>query len=216
MHVIDHILYSSAALIALTNPLAEFPFFLAATDGASPAQRRRAAAKVAIGVFGVLTVAAIAGARILDLFDLSFAAFRVAGGLVVILAGLEMLRGAGTGITSVRDAPGEVEDSLWVPLVMPLIAGPASITAAITLALGETARPAGLPIGTLAAVAVSSLVVLVLLLGAGSLSERMNRRVIRIFERFSGLILIAIGFQMGLGGIQEFFLGGVPSAMSAR
>jgi multiple antibiotic resistance protein len=214
--MLDQILYSTAALIALTNPLAELPFFLAATDGSSAAERRRAAVKVAVGVFGVLAVAAIAGGRILELFDLSFAAFRAAGGLVVILAGLEMLRGTGTGITSVRDAPGEIEDHLWVPLVMPLIAGPASITAAITLALGEPVRPAGIPVGTLAGVAVSSLVVLALLLGAGSLSERLHRRVIRVFERFSGLILVAVGFQMGLSGIQEFFVGGVPSMLSPQ
>ena len=211
--MIDHFLYSSAALIALTNPLAELPFFLAATTGSSAAERRRAAVKVAVGVLGVLVVAAIAGARILALFNVSFAAFRAAGGLVVILAGLEMLRGTGTGLTSVRDKPGEVEDHLWVPLVMPLIAGPAAITAAITLALGETERLAGLPVATLTAVALSSLVVLILLLGAGSLSERMHPRVIRVFERFFGLILMAVGFQMGLGGIQEFFLGAAPSVL---
>ena len=164
----------------------------------------------------MLVVAAIAGARILGLFNVSFAAFQAAGGLVVILAGLEMLRGTGTGLTSVRDAPGDVEDHLWVPLVMPLIAGPAAITAAITLALGETERLAGLPMATLIAVAVSSLVVLILLLGAGSLSERMHPRVIRVFERFFGLILIAVGFQMGLGGIQEFFFGAVPSVLPGQ
>lgn len=208
--MLDQILLSTATLVALTNPLAEFPFFLAATAGASAAKRRQAAVKVAVGVFAVLTVAAIAGARILDLFNVSFAAFRAAGGLVVILAGLEMLRGRGTGLTSVSDAPGDIEDHLWVPLVMPLIAGPASITAAITLALGEPTRPAGFPVGTLAAVAVSSLVVLVLLLGAGWFSERMHRRVIRVFERFFGLILVAVGFQMGLSGVQDFFLDGGP------
>jgi multiple antibiotic resistance protein len=213
--MLDQILYSTAALVALTNPLAEFPFFLAATAGISPAKRRQAAAKVAFGVCAVLAVSAIAGARILELFNVSFAAFRAAGGLVVILAGLEMLRGSGTGLTSVSDAPGDIEDHLWVPLVMPLIAGPASITATITLALGEPGQ-LGLPVGTLAAVAVSSVVVLVLLLGAGSLSERMHRRVIRVFERFFGLILIAVGFQMGLSGIQEFFLGAAPGVLSPR
>ena len=66
--MIDHILYSSAALIALTNPLAELPFFLAATAGSTPLKRRQAAAKVAVGVLGVLVVAAIAGTGILALF----------------------------------------------------------------------------------------------------------------------------------------------------
>lgn len=200
--MIDQILYASAALIALTNPLAELPFFLAATEGFGSAQRRRAALKVTIGVIIVLGIAAVGGARILDLFDVSFGAFRAAGGLVIILAGLEMLRGSGSGITSVQQGPGEADDHLWVPLVMPLLAGPAAITATITLALEETGA---VPVGTLVAVLVSALAVLMILLAASTLSTAISRRGIRIFERFSGMILIAIGFQMGLSGIQEFF-----------
>ena len=205
LRVTEQILYASIALIALTNPLAELPFFFAATDGFSRAEMRRASVKVAFGVLIVLGVAAIGGARILALLDVSFAAFRTAGGIVVILASLEMLRGAGFGITGVHRGPGETEDHLWVPLVMPLIAGPASITAAITLALDEPGVLIGFPVATLTAVVVASVVVLLVLLAATFLSDRLSRRTVRIFERFSGLILLAIACQMVLGGIQEFF-----------
>jgi multiple antibiotic resistance protein len=198
-------MYGSVALIALTNPLAEMPFFMTATDGLTPYRRRIAAVKVAIGVAVVLAISAVAGTRILDLFDVSFAAFRTAGGLVIILAGLEMLRGTGSGLTSVSSSPGDEEDHLWVPLVMPLLAGPASITATITLALEETTREAVVPAGTLIAVVVAAAAVLVILLATATLTSSLSRRGIRIFERFSGLILIAIGFQMGLSGIQQFF-----------
>lgn len=195
-------MYGSVALLALTNPLAEMPFFLTATDGLTPYQRRIAAVKVAIGVAIVLGVSAVSGTRILELFHVSFEAFRAAGGLVIVLAGLEMLRGNGSGLTSVSTGPGDEEDHLWVPLVMPLLAGPAAITATITLALEETT--AVLPVGTLAAVFVSAAAVLVMLLATATLTSSLSRRVIRIFERFSGMILVAIGFQMGLSGIQQF------------
>ncbi|WP_420633033.1 MarC family protein [Candidatus Palauibacter sp.] len=204
--MIDQMLYGCIALIALTNPLAELPFFFAATDGFSRAELRRAAVKVAFGVLIVLSVSAVAGARILGLFDVSFAAFRAAGGLVIILAALEMLRGAGFGITGVRRAPGETEDHLWVPLVMPLIAGPAAITAVITLALEEPGVLIVVPVATLIAVFVAAVGVLAVLLAASFLSNALSRRAVRIFERFSGLILLAIGCQMALGGIQEFFM----------
>ncbi len=204
--MLDQILYGSVALIALTNPLAEMPFFLTATEELTPYGRRIAAVKVAIGVAVVLVVSALGGTRILDLFDVSFAAFRTAGGLVIILAGLEMLRGNGSGLTSVSSSPGDEEDHLWVPLVMPLLAGPASITATITLALEETAGEVLIPAGTLVAVLVAAAAVLVILMATATLTSALSRRAIRIFERFSGLILIAIGFQMGLSGIQQFFL----------
>jgi small neutral amino acid transporter SnatA (MarC family) len=48
--------------------------------------------------------------------------------------------------------------------------------------------------------------VLLILLATATLTSALSRRAIRIFERFSGLILIAIGFQMGLSGIHEFWL----------
>lgn len=204
--MIDQVFYASVALIALTNPLAELPFFLAATNEFTPKRRRQAALKVTIGVLIVLGVSAVAGSRILDLFGVSFAAFRAAGGLVIILAGLEMLRGTGSGLTSVRDAPGDEEDHLWVPLVMPLIAGPASITATITLSLEETAGTLVVPIGTLIAIIVAGVGVLLILLAAATLSHTLSRRAVRIFERFSGLILIAVGFQMGMSGVQQFFV----------
>lgn len=205
--MIDQVFYASVALIALTNPLAELPFFLAATNEFTPKRRRQAALKVTIGVLIVLGVSAVAGSRILDVFGVSFPAFRAAGGLVIILAGLEMLRGTGSGLTSVKDAPSEAEDHLWVPLVMPLIAGPASITATITLSLEETAGELVVPIGTLIAIIVAGVGVLLILLAAATLSHALSRRAVRIFERFSGLILIAVGFQMGMSGVQQFFQG---------
>ena len=206
--VLDQILYGSAALIALTNPLAEMPFFMGATTGFSAGRRHQAAVKVAIGVAIVLIVSAVAGTRILDLFDISFAAFRAAGGLVIILAGLEMLRGTGSGLTSVRRDVSEAEDHLWVPLVMPLLAGPASITATITLALEETSGELAVPVGTIVAILVAAFAVLVILLAAATLTSALSRRAVRIFERFSGLILVAVGFQIGLSGIQQFFSAG--------
>ena len=195
--VIDQILYASIALIALTNPLAELPFFFAATDGFSRAELRRAAVKGRVRRPHRAQRLGGRRARILGLFDVSFAAFRTAGGLVIILAALEMLRGAGFGITGVRRAPGETEDHLWVPLVMPLIAGPASITAVITLALDEPGVLIGVPVATLIAVVVASVGVLAVLLAASILSNALSRRAVRIFERFSGLILLAIGWPDG-------------------
>ncbi len=46
---------------------------------------------------------------------------------------------------------------------------------------------------------------MVILLAASTLSSALSRRAIRVFERFSGMILVAIGFQMGMSGVQEFF-----------
>lgn len=206
--MLQHILYSTAALVALTAPIAELPIFLSVTAGQTAGQRRLSSVKVAVGTLVVLGVSALVGSSLLEVVGVSLAAFRSAGGLVVVIVGLEMLHGGSSMLGESSDVSG-ADDALWVPLVMPLIAGPAAITAAITLSIRETSLNEGLvPFGTVMAVAIASLVVLLVLLFSRPVFRLIGIRAARIVERFFGLILVAIGFQMGFTGIREFFLGG--------
>lgn len=205
--MMQHILYSTAALLALTAPFVELPIFLSVTAGQSTGQRRLSSVKVGLGTLVVLGVSTLVGSNLLELVGVSLPAFRAAGGLVVVIVGLEMLHGGSAMLG--EDSVDGTDDALWVPIVMPLIAGPAAITAAITLAIRETSMNGStVPVGTLTAVAIASLVVLVTLLFSQGASRLIGIRAARIVERFFGLICVAIGFQMGFTGIQQFFLGG--------
>lgn len=206
--MLQHILYSTAALLALTAPFVELPIFLSVTAGQSAGQRRLSSVKVGLGTLVVLGVSTLVGSNLLELVGVSLPAFRAAGGLVVVIVGLEMLHGGSSMLGEQGSVDGD-PDALWVPIVMPLIAGPAAITAAITLAIRETSMNGStVPVGTLTAVAIASLVVLVTLLFSQGASRLIGVRAARIVERFFGLICVAIGFQMGFTGIQQFFLGG--------
>jgi multiple antibiotic resistance protein len=204
--MLNHIVYSSVALIALMVPLIELPIFVSVIQAQSPPRAGQAAVKVAVGSLVVLGVAAVAGTRMLEIVGVSFPAFRAAGGLVLILIGLQMLQGGTSSVLTDHGDQPDPEDQLWVPLVMPLTAGPAAITTVITLSIREEAW-IGLPVGTLVAVGIATALVLVVLLFAVPLSKVLPPRVARVSERFFGLILTAIGFQIGLTGIQQFFSG---------
>jgi multiple antibiotic resistance protein len=206
--MLEHTLYSSIALIALMAPLGELAIFLSIMEGQSARQARRAAFKVAIGSYAVLVVTLFAGTRILELFGVSLPAFRAAGGLILIVIGLQMLQGLASPVLLDPRQQAEPEDRLWVPLVMPLIAGPAAMITVISLAVRETANASVYPMGTFVALTVATTVVLLILLFAVPLQRAVRPRLARLFERFFGLILVAIGFQMGLTGIREFFVGG--------
>ncbi len=206
MIVLDHIVYASATLVALMAPIGELPVFLSIMSGRSPAEHRRGAVTVAFGSLIVLAVAALLGRQLLDWFSVSLPAFRAAGGLVLILVGLELLQGKFSPVLGKWKS--DPEDHLWVPMIMPLTAGPAAITTAITLSIAEPGRPVGVPVGTLIAIFIANLVVLVTLLLASPISRAIRPRVARVLERFFGLILVAVGFEMGLGGIQQFFTAG--------
>jgi multiple antibiotic resistance protein len=208
--MLEHFLYAFVTLTALMAPVAELPVFLGIVAGQSPREVRASALRVAAGALAILVVAAMAGHLILNVFGVSLAAFRAAGGTVLILVGLEMLKGSPSAVTTDHGSAADPGDRLWMPMVMPLTAGPAAITTAITLAIRERESASFLPTGTLLAVAAATLVVLVLLLASGVISRVLSSRSARLFERFLGLILVAVGFQMGMTGALEFFVATYP------
>ena len=192
-------------MLAIANPVGSAPLFLLFVDGLSRAEKRRAAGLASVAVLAILGVSALAGRTVLGLFGLQIASFQAAGGLVIALMGLEMLRGEPTRLHT--EAPGDEDpsDRILVPFAMPLVAGPGAITTVITLAVTESAG--ALPLEALVASAVTALVLWVMLLLVIAQERLITPRVRRLFTRFMGLILLAIGFQLGLYGIKSFFAG---------
>lgn len=205
--MLEHILYSSFALVALTAPLAELPIFLSIVEGRSAAEIRAAAFKVALGALIILGCAAIGGAKALLLIGVSMSAFKAAAGFVLAVIGMQMLSGKIALEISHSVDVTRRDDQLWVPFLMPLTAGPAPIGAAITLSFREDAHLMGFPAGTLIAICAATLVILLILVLAVPIQQVMRPQVARIAERFFGVLLVAIGFEMGLTGVREFFLG---------
>ncbi|MBT8396421.1 MAG: MarC family protein [Gemmatimonadetes bacterium] len=210
----DHFLYAFVTLIALMAPVAELPVFLGIVEGQTAREIRASAMQVAFGSFVILGTAAVAGQLILLVFGVSLPAFRAAGGAVLIVIGLEMLKGTTSALMSDSRATPDPQDRLWMPMIMPLTAGPAAITTAITLAIREKGGASILPTATVLAIGASTLVVLVLLLASGPISKILSARSARLSERFLGLILTAVGFQMGMTGILEFFFATQPQMVS--
>src|SRR5215475_5554678 len=136
-------LQSLIALLAIANPIGAAPVFLEIVQGFTPEQKRAAALRASLAVFTILAVASVAGHAILSLFGISLPAFRAAGGLVIVLMGLEMLRGEATRVQQDPGDPEAAEGEILVPFAMPLVAGPGAITTVITLAVAY--RTSGFP-----------------------------------------------------------------------
>jgi multiple antibiotic resistance protein len=205
-------LQATIALIAIANPFAALPVFLSLVMTDDQAAQRAAAHRVALAVFAILAGAVLVGRFVLELFGISFAAFRVGGGLVVVLTGLDMLRRQDPTPHDALAAASNPADQLIVPMAMPLIAGPGTIITAMTMA----ARTTGgwVPWMVLIAVAVVAAVVWLVLALAGVVQRRIGTRGEAIVVRFMGLVLVAVGAQLVLGGIGEFFVmtGAGPAA----
>lgn len=203
--MIEQFVYAFGTMTALVLPLAELPIFLEIMRGRSSRELARGAFTVAGGAFTILAIATVAGQEILLVFGVGFPAFRAAGGLVLVVVGLEMLKGQSSAVTLDSRAGDEPGDRLWMPLIMPLTAGPAAITAAVALSIRERASGELFPVGTLVAVSAACVLIYLTLRTARLIETRVSTRATRLAERFLGLILISVGFQMGMTGIGEFY-----------
>jgi len=205
MLFLQTVLFAALPLIAMTNPVAEVPLFLGLVADRDTRGRHRAALNVSIGVWLILVIAAVSGLKLLSLLGIEVSAFRAAGGLLLVVMGLEMLQGREPESHGAQRDSDEDGDALWVPLVMPLLAGPGAIVTTVTLAVREVYFVWWIPVATIVAISMTVLVVYVVLTLAGFVAAHLHGRGTRILTRFSGLILVAIGFQMGFTGIEEFF-----------
>lgn len=202
------------ALFALIDPLGNVPVFAAATAGAQPRQRAQIAVYVALFVLGFTTFFYFTGVALLEFFGISLPAFRIAGGVILFLMGLQMARDDFTAtFAEAADAP-EVGaggrsyarrrfERLIVPFAMPLLIGPGAISTVIIYA--SQARAFGLTgaaigVGVIAAVSACTLLAF---LATPLISRLLGRIGLTIVVRVLGLILCAMAVQFILGGIAE-------------
>jgi len=206
-------LVALSALFFVVDPIAAIPFFLAITRGDSIAVRRRAAFRASVTAFLVLAFFAVAGTAILSWLGVTLPAFKVAGGIVLLLIALDMVRTqpSRARITDVEVAAGaEKDDPAIVPLAMPLLAGPGSIATAIVLMSRVHERNAFHAAPVIAAIAATCAVTYLILAGAAHTERVLGRNVMSIAERTAGLLLVAIGVQFILDGLGQALPGWLP------
>ncbi len=204
--VTSSFLVALSALFFVVDPIAAVPFFLAVTRGDTVATRRNAALRASVTAFVVLAFFALAGASILSWLGVTLAAFKVAGGVVLLLIALDMIRTqpSKARITDVEVAAGaEKDDPAIVPLAMPLLAGPGSIATAIVLMsrTHDHGRWQALPV--LLAIAVTCFATWLILSGAARTERVLGRSALAIVERAAGLLLVAVAIQFMMDGVGE-------------
>lgn len=189
-------LVSISAVFFVVDPIGVVPIFLAITGSDSPQKRRATALRACLVACSLLLFFALFGGVIFKIFGVSLGAFRVAGGLLLLITALDMLnaRPAGTRTSPSETEEGaEKDDVALVPMAIPLLAGPGAIaTVMVLMSKGE---------GTISAVPVLLAIVLtfaasyLILAGASFVQRVLGRSGVAILERVMGLILAAIAVQ---------------------
>lgn len=200
-----------SSIFFLVDPFAAIPSFLAITESADPARRTRMARKGALTCFIVLTCFAVGGQLIFKMFGITLPAFEVAGGLILLLIGLDMLearRSPTQETTGDTEEAAAKEDAGIVPLGIPMLAGPGAISSVMVL-VGQVPSLWHWEMGAiLGSITVTSLVSYWVLAGAGRVRQVMGETGIRILVRIMGLLLVALAMQFFVNGITD--LGIIP------
>lgn len=199
---------SFVTLFVIIDPIGLTPLFVALTQGMSVKQRRAIAIRATLVSAGILALFALFGEALLGFIGISMAAFKIAGGILLLLTALDMLF---QRRTKRREDTAEEDDDLddpsVFPLAIPLIAGPGSIATVILLA---GAHPGFSGLGLSLAVMVLVLLVTFIFFEAATPLERLlGKTGINVVSRLLGMLLAALAVQFMLNGLQDFGLLGI-------
>jgi len=194
-------------LTAVVDPFLAVPFFLAFTTGRNAVERERLARVIASTVFIVLALATFFGEPLLRTIGASLSAFRIAGGLVLLLMALAMLNAQAGGV---RQSEAEAREFQTgdvrgiVPLAFPLLAGPGAISTSIIAAeRGGIVQQFIVVVG----IAVVCLISWVVLRNAHLIAARLSLTGMNVATRILGLLLAAMAVQFMAEGLKELLPG---------
>ena len=201
------------ALFALVDPIGNIPIFAAATAGASMRQRLSVAGLICLFVAAFLTFFFFTGLSLLQFFGISLAAFRIAGGILLLLLGLDMTREDFLKSFTDSDAAQDAMDvrgyarrrfqRLVVPFAIPLMIGPGAISAIIINAGEAQKLGAAGTASSLIAMVAACLVTFLCFAATGPISRILGDVGMAIVVRVLGLILCALAIQFIIAGLGE-------------
>lgn len=193
----DAFLTAFITMAVLMDPLGNVPTFLALSSNRDAKGRARAATQAVLVAFVLILAFALAGRAVLDYLDVSIPALSVAGGLLLALIALEMLRGH-------YDDPDVSErgNIALVPLGTPLIAGPGAIAATMVLIERNTSFADRVGVGF--GIAAALIVVWIVLRLAAPIGSRVSESIIHLLSRIMGLLLAAVAVELVFTGSRDW------------
>ena len=209
----DFVLGSLAALFPVMDPIGSVPIFLVLTAGVPESLRRSYAKRIAINVILMLIGFLLVGGGILRFFGISLEVVRIAGGIVVFHAAWHTMN-AESKMSELDNEnatvrAGHHKDISFMPMTIPLLAGPGSIAVALGLS-AEASRgaKAAETVGNLAAVAVAialiGAIIYIALRSSTLLLKWLGASGIQALSRMLGLFVMAIGVQLILSGLGDW------------
>ena len=192
------------AMEVIVNPLGIIPIFVTMTAGHTDADRKRIARIAAQTVAVALIISTLLGEKVLEMFGISIASFKVGGAILIMLNAIAMMQAAPTRD---KQTPEEAEEAVAkasiavVPLGIPLLAGPGAMS---TIVIYASEKKAVLHLGAVVLMVIAVAVVTWLALRiATKVGRLMSTTTLNVATRIMGLLLAALAVEIFASGIVE-------------
>ncbi|MGH9595768.1 MAG: MarC family protein [Edaphobacter sp.] len=193
-----------SSIFFLVDPFAALPTFLAVTAGSDAHRRRKMAWKASVTALVVLSAFAIAGQYIFKMFGITLPAFEIAGGVILLLIGLDMLEAKRSPTQESSEesvAAAQKEDAGIVPLGIPMLAGPGAITSVMVL-VGQADTRLKM-VAILASIFITAVICYLVLGNSDRVARALGETGVRILVRIMGLLLVALAVQYFVNGMVD-------------
>lgn len=199
----QHFLQDAVTLFVVIDPIGLVPIFIAITQKEPQISRRRIAS-LGVGISTIVLLAfLVMGQPLLDALEISLPAFRTAGGLLLLIVGLQMVLQESGGHVASTDPTASIDLAVF-PLATPLIAGPGSIMSVVLLTDNLKYGLVDQSITVVALLCVL-LITYAALLFSDWIQRRLGRTGVNVITRILGVLLAALAMETILGGISGYF-----------
>lgn len=206
---IETVLVLVTGLFPIINPPASALIVLSLVPGATSAERADLARRITVNSFAILLGSLVIGAYALSFFGISIPVLRVAGGLIIAMAGWNLLQkpddesSEESRAAEAHKRAGSLGSKAFYPLTLPLTVGPGSI--AVAIALGTGSPNEGLSVGHIAGVGAALVIlcasIYICMRYAGGLEKLLGAVGTQVAMRLFAFVIFCIGVQLCWTGL---------------
>ncbi len=196
---------SFTSFFTLINPFGTMPIFMTMTSELDIHQRTKTAKKASIAAFITIVLFAFSGQLLFNFFGISVNSFRIVGGVIFFLMGMDMLQ-ARLGKVKVKESEVKsyVDDISITPLAIPMICGPGAMTNAIVMM--EDANSIEKKITLIITVFLVMILTYLILNSSSRIIKILGQTGINVMMRLMGLIVMVIAVEFFFAGLKPILL----------
>jgi len=198
-------LLSFTSFFTLINPLGTMPIFMTMTADLDQQHRTKTAKKATLVSFITIIIFAFSGQLLFNFFGISVNSFRIVGGVIFFLMGMDMLQ-ARLGKVKIKESEIKtyVNDISITPLAIPMICGPGALTNAIVMM--EDADSIEKKTILIVTVVLVMVITYLILYSSSRIIKILGETGNNVMMRLMGLIVMVIAVEFFFSGLKPIII----------